>query len=65
MDNYAEAMKHEEAVTRKARELLGDVPPEFNIWPTRELVKRAWAEGFDLVKVPRAAGQEIDDQPRP
>lgn len=59
MVNYAEALKAEAAITAKAIELLGDVPPEFNIWPTRELIRRAWSQGFDLVKVPRAAHQKV------
>jgi hypothetical protein len=57
MLNYAEHLKVEAAITEKARELLGDVPPEFNIWPTRELIRQAWAQGYDLVKTPKAAHQ--------
>lgn len=58
MLNYHEALKLETAITKKALELIGDQPPEFNIWPTRELVRQAWSQGFDLVRVPRASGQE-------
>lgn len=55
MFNYFEYLKVEAAITKKALELLGDVPPEFNIWPTRELIRRAWSEGYDLVKIARTA----------
>jgi hypothetical protein len=64
MLNYYEAMKVEAAITKKALELVGDQPPEFNIWPTRELIRQAWAQGFDLVKVPRTVPQNGADDVR-
>lgn len=34
----------------KALELVGDCHPCFNITPTLELVRQAWALGYDVVR---------------
>lgn len=41
-------VEFERRVLRRARELVGDQSPEFNMAPTIELVRVAFSMGYDL-----------------
>jgi hypothetical protein len=43
-------MKSQQDLMNKALELVGNVPPEFNIAPTVELVRQAWSMGYDVIR---------------
>lgn len=47
---YNQAAEYERRMMDKALELAKGYPPEFNITPLVELVKRADAMGLDLVR---------------
>lgn len=49
----------ENAVQKRALQLTQGQPPEFNIAPTMELVRMAWASGYDLVRLTAAQKQTI------
>lgn len=40
---------------RKVLELTAGTYPEFNVWPTRQLVMEAWSQGYDIVLKPLAS----------
>lgn len=62
MTNYEEYMQRERGYFSKAIELLGDVPPQYNLAPLLSLIRSADSLGFDVVK--RADGL-CHMQPRP
>lgn len=47
--NAIKLREFERAVERRARTLTAGRPPEFNLAPTIELVRRAWFMGYDIV----------------
>jgi hypothetical protein len=42
---------YEKRLMSKVRELTEGAYPEFNIWPTRQLVMDAWGQGYDIVRI--------------
>lgn len=40
----------EQAIEKRTRELTAGAPPEFNLAPTKELVRQAFLLGYDVVK---------------
>jgi len=48
-------IKSQQELFNKALDLVGKVPPEFDLGPTIELVRHAWGMGWDVIR----AGERI------
>lgn len=48
-DRARSIVAFEQAIEKRARELTAGAPPEFNLAPTKELVRQAFLLGYDVV----------------